>query len=147
MSFKLEEIDPVADFSELIECEWISYESPFQTFFRLFCPILGNGPKARSDSIKEATARQLEWHQSDPTSYWQKVTDENTGKIIAAALWKICPTNPFEHADSHSEAYWFPEGGQRDFVTKCLEQFDAPRATMAPRPQVCMYLIPLKLMG
>lgn len=141
MTFKLEDINPATDFAELIECEWISYEKPLQPFFRLFCPIIGDGPNARQDSMKESTARQLEWHNSDPTSLWHKVVDVDTGKIIAAALWKICPSNPFEHPDDHSEAYWFPEGGQRDFVTKCLERFEAPRARMAQRPQVCKCLI------
>ncbi|PQE25900.1 hypothetical protein CJF30_00000642 [Rutstroemia sp. NJR-2017a BBW] len=135
MSFKLEEVDPVKDFTELIECEWISYENPNQTFFRLFCPIIGDGPNAREESLKESTARQLEWHQSDPTSYWQKIVDPKSGKIAAAALWKICPTNPFAHEEDHSEAYWFPEGGQRDFVTQALQRFDAPRARMGQRPQ------------
>ncbi|KAM3071211.1 hypothetical protein ACMFMF_007682 [Clarireedia jacksonii] len=136
MSFKLEEVNPATDFDELIECEWISYENPYQSFFRLFCPIIGDGPNAREESLKEATARQLEWHQSDPTSYWHKIVDPKSGRIAAAALWKIHPTNPFEHQEDHSEAYWFPEGGQRDFVTKALQRFDAPRAKMGQRPQV-----------
>jgi len=142
MGFKLEEVDAtnIAEFTELIECEWISYENPYQTFFRLFCPVFGEGPDAHDNSVKEAVKHQLEWHQSDPTSYWQKVVDDR-GKIIAAALWKICPTNPFEHPDDHSEAYWFPEGGQRDFVTNCLERFDAPRQRMAPRPQLYLNII------
>ena len=140
MPFDLQDVDIPADFEELIACEWASYETPHQTFFRLFCPISGSGPDARAESLREATKRQLDWHRSDPTSYWQKVTDRDTGKIVAAALWKICETNPFEHADTHSEAYWFPEGGQRDFVNKALEQFDAPRARMAPRPQLCTCL-------
>jgi len=140
MPFKLSEVTPT-DFPELISCEWISYETPSQTFFRLFCPIIGDSPTAREESLKESTTRQLEWHESDPTSYWHKVVDIDTGEIIAAALWKICPTNPFEHEDDHSEAYWFPEGGQRDFVTKCLELFDAPRKRMGSRPQVYLNII------
>jgi hypothetical protein len=91
---------------------------------------------AQEDSLKECTSRQLEWHQSDPTSYWHKVVDTESGKIVGAALWKICATNPFEHED-HSEAYWFPEGGRRNFVTKALERFDAPRAKVASKPQLC----------
>jgi hypothetical protein len=141
MLFKLDEVNVDVDFKELIACEWESYENPFQTFFRLFCPIRGTGPQAREESLRECTERQLEWHRSDPTSYWQKVTDVATGKIIAGALWKIYPTNPFEHLDlDHGEAYWFPEGGQRDFVNRALELFDAPRANMGQRPQVCKIL-------
>ncbi|KAI9737631.1 MAG: hypothetical protein M1818_005635 [Claussenomyces sp. TS43310] len=140
MPFKLVEIDAAADFDQLIECEWISYENPLQNFFRLFCPLRGTGPTARKESLREATSRQLEWHESDPTSYWQKVINEE-GKIAAGALWKICPTNPFEHQDEHSEAYWFPEGSQRNFVTKALEIFDAPRSRMAQRPQLYLNII------
>lgn len=136
MSFTLQEVDPAKDFAELIECEWDSYENPRQTFFRLFCPIHGTGSSARDDSLKEATSRQLYWHQSDPTSYWQKVVNEN-GKIVAGALWKICPTNPFAQADDHSEVSWYPKGGERDYVAHALKQFEAPRIEKGQRPQVC----------
>lgn len=136
MSFTLQEVDPAKDFAELIECEWDSYENPYQTFFRLFCPIHGTGPSTRAESLKEATARQLQWHTSDPTSYWQKVVTDD-GKIVGGALWKICPTNPFEHPDDHFEATWYPKGCQRDYVSHALEIFDTPRMRMGPRPQVC----------
>ena len=146
MPYTLSEVDPETDFQELIACEWDSYENPHQNFFRLFCPILGDGSNARKESIEECTQRQLEWLKSDPTSYWQKVTDSG-GKIVGGALWKICPTNPFEHED-HEEAYWYPEGGARDFVNKALEIFEAPRARMGQRPQVCKYsLVPLLLVS
>lgn len=138
MPFTLSEANIPADFPELIACEWASYENPPQTFFRLFCPIHGSGPTARADSLQEATARQLKWHQADPTSYWQKVTDTATGKIVAGALWKIYKTDPFEKPDEHSGAYWFPEGGKRDYVNKSLEEFEAPRRRMARRPQLYM---------
>lgn len=102
MSFKLEEAN-TGDFKELIACEWESYENPFQTFFRLFCPIRGSSSQAHDESLAECTQRQLQWHVSDPSSYWQKVTETTTGKIIGGALWKIHPTNPFEHPE-HEEA-------------------------------------------
>ena len=137
VSFTLQEV-PAKDFTELIECEWDSYENPDQTFFRLFCPIHGTGHSARDYALKEATARQLEWHTSDPTSYWQKVVNDE-GKIVGGALWKICPTNPFEHPDDHSEVYWYPKGSKRVYVAQALEIFEAPRMRMEQRPQVCMY--------
>ncbi|CAG8960221.1 hypothetical protein HYFRA_00012739 [Hymenoscyphus fraxineus] len=68
----------------------------------------------------ERTARQL--------------SDSSTGKIIGGALWKICPTNPFEKTE-HEDAYWFPEGGEREFVNEALERFEPPRATMRQRLQ------------
>ncbi|CAG8980476.1 hypothetical protein HYALB_00013597 [Hymenoscyphus albidus] len=134
MSFTLSEVNPETYFLDLITCEWESYGFPLQTFFRLFCPIRGTGPHAREESLAECTARQREWHVSDPSSYWQKVTDSSTGKIIGGALWGICPTNPFEKTE-HEDAYWFPEGGEREFVNEALERFETPRATMGQRPQ------------
>ncbi|EEU33988.1 uncharacterized protein NECHADRAFT_55801 [Fusarium vanettenii 77-13-4] len=140
MPFKLLEVDTATDFEEVIECQWAAYENPFQSFFRLFCPVHGDGPTARAESIKECIARQLDWHNSDPTSYWGKVIDDN-GKIVGACLWKICPKNPFEKHDGYSEAYWYPEGETREYVSKCLEQFDAPRRKMGARPQLYLNII------
>ncbi|KAL9082640.1 MAG: hypothetical protein Q9165_008838 [Trypethelium subeluteriae] len=134
MAFRLEEINADEDFPELIQCEWEAYENPEQYFFRLFCPIVGSHPNARQESLEECTARQREWHLSDPTSYWQKVVDTGTGKIVAGALWKICSRNPFEEQE-HESAYWYPEGDRREYVNAALELFEAPRSRLAPVPQ------------
>ncbi|KAF7552850.1 hypothetical protein G7Z17_g4039 [Cylindrodendrum hubeiense] len=140
MPFKLLEVDSATDFPAIIECQWISYENPLQSFFRMFCPLHGDGPSARADSLKESANVQLEWHKSDPASYWAKVVDDK-GTIVGACLWKIYPTNPFEKPDDHSEVDWYPEGEARDYVSKCLEQFDAPRRKMGARPQVYLNII------
>ncbi|KAM5349862.1 hypothetical protein ACJ41O_006367 [Fusarium nematophilum] len=140
MPFKLLEVDTATDFREVIECQWDSYESPFQSFFRMFCPLLGDGPSGREESLRESTARQLEWHETDPTSYWGKVVNDD-GRIVGACLWKIYPTNPFERHDAHSEAHWHPEGERREYVTKCLEQFDEPRSRLGARPQLYLNIL------
>ncbi|CAM1509636.1 Fc.00g033750.m01.CDS01 [Cosmosporella sp. VM-42] len=140
MPFRFLDVDTTADFDEVINCQWSAYENPFQSFFRLFCPIHGDGPLSRVKSIKECTVRQLDWHNSDPTSYWGKVVDDN-GKIVGACLWKICPINPFQKPDEHTEAYWYPEGEARDYVSKCLQAFDAPRRKMGARPQLYLNII------
>ncbi len=88
MPLKLDEVDSAIDFPNLIACEWDSYENPDQKVFRLFCSPPWTGPTSRANAIKECTARQLEWHRSDPTSYWQKVTDTETRMIVAGGLWK-----------------------------------------------------------
>lgn len=136
MTFKLLEVDLANDFDQVIECQWASYEKPYQPFFRLFCPLLGDGPSAREESLKESTARQLGWHGGDSTSYWGKVINDD-GTIVGACLWKICPTNPFEDYSAHEDADWHPEGERREYVSRCLEQFDLPRSRMGARPQVC----------
>ncbi|KAK5996391.1 hypothetical protein PT974_01725 [Cladobotryum mycophilum] len=116
MPFKLLEVDPAADFDELIECD------------------------AREEALKASTKDQLEWHAADPTGYWQKVVNDG-GKIVAGALWKIYTTNPFEKPDEHEEAYWYPEGGQRDYVTTALGMFDGPRGKMGRRPHIFLNVI------
>ncbi|EFX05102.1 gcn5-related n-acetyltransferase [Grosmannia clavigera kw1407] len=138
MPFQLLDVDIPADFGEVIKCQWTAYENPFQRFFRLYCPILGNGPNARAESIKESTERQLAWHHSEPEGHWIKVVD-SSGKIAGASLWKIFATSPPENGDSgEEEADWHPEGEAREYATKVLEAFDAPRRTMAKRPHVCV---------
>ncbi|KAH7253173.1 hypothetical protein FSOLCH5_013968 [Fusarium solani] len=140
MTFKLLEVDLASDFDQVIECQWASYEKPYQPFFRLFCPLLGDGPSAREESLKESTARQLVWHDTDSTSYWGKVVDDD-GTIVGACLWKICPTNPFEDYNAHEDADWHPEGERREYVSRCLEQFDLPRSKMGARPQVYLNIL------
>ncbi|KAF4983788.1 hypothetical protein FZEAL_872 [Fusarium zealandicum] len=135
MRFTLLEADIVNDFDEIIQCQWSAYENPYQRFFRLFCPLRGDDPSARLESLEESTARQLDWHNTDPTSHWRKVVNDD-GKIVGACLWKIYPTNPFEKVDDHCDASWHLEGETREYVVECLEQFDAPRRRMGARPQV-----------
>ncbi|KAI9149012.1 hypothetical protein HJFPF1_11056 [Paramyrothecium foliicola] len=126
MPFKLVEVESAADFVPVIECQWSAYEQPFQSFFRMFCPLRGEGEDARRESLLESASRQWEWHGSDEASNWFKVIDEN-GKIVGGCLWKIYTENPFAKPDDHSDAYWHPEGEAREYVTKALEQFDVPR--------------------
>jgi hypothetical protein len=42
------------------------------------------------------------------------------------------------------DAYWFPDGGQRDFVNHAIERFEAPRSTMGQRPQVSVARVPIE---
>ncbi|KAF5019813.1 hypothetical protein F66182_8182 [Fusarium sp. NRRL 66182] len=140
MALKLVEVDTAADFEELIACQWASFETPLQPFFRMFCPLQGEGPSAHANSLKESIALQLKWHTQDPTSYWGKVVNEH-GKIVGGCLCKIYATNPFDTEDDHSYAYWQPKGERREFISQALEQFDAPRARMGARPQVYVNIL------
>ncbi|KAF5676112.1 GNAT family acetyltransferase acetyltransferase [Fusarium heterosporum] len=140
MPFKLVKVNTATDFEELIACQWAAHENPFQPFFRMFCPLQGEGPSAHADSLRESTKLQLQWHNGDPTSHWRKVVNDD-GKIVGGCLWKICPTNPFESVEDHSCAYWQPEGERREYISQALKQFDAPRARMGTRPQVYVNIV------
>lgn len=137
MPFKLEEVTSDGDFDDIIACLWESFYNPFQSFFPLFCPVVGTGPNAYAESIETSTDRYRNWHKSDPTSHWLKVIDTDTGDIAAAAQWNICDKNPFEGENEPTEAFWHPEGTQREFMTKAMEIFEAPREKMMAKPQVC----------
>lgn len=137
INYLLKEIDSVTDLPKLVDCKWTSYEHPFQPFLRLYNPILGTGPNARAESSKASTARQIQGYQSDPYSHWLKVTDPNSGKIIAGAWWKFYPENPFENDEDDFVAFWFPEGGQRDYATAAIRLHNDPRRQLAQKPHVC----------
>jgi hypothetical protein len=141
MPFKLDKVDAAKDFDALIECEWVAHEKPNQPFFRLFCPVHGDGEAARQEWMKESTDRQREWFESDPHSTWLKVVDTESGALVGGALWKIFEENPFAKPDDQDhEVTWFPADSTRDFVGQALEIFDAPRARLAQRPHVCMFM-------
>ena len=140
-TYTLSEVDSSTDFPALIACEWKAFEAARIHLFRLWCPIHGpspDTPSAHAESLAECTARQRQWHLNSATSHWLKVSDAD-GKIVGGALWKDCASgNPAEHED-FSDAYWYPEGGAREFVTQTLDLYDAPRKSKGRRPHWCAY--------
>lgn len=129
MGLELSEIhaDDESSFKELIECEWISFESPYNGFFQIYCPIIGTGPNVRQDWMKESTERQLSWHREDPTSTWLKVVDSDSGQIVGGAQWNVYLENPYPNGVEHTDAVWWPEGEGRKYASMALEQWYAPR--------------------
>lgn len=144
MPLQLQPVDPEADFAELIECMWEAFETPYQKWFRITCPIHGTGPTARADSLAECTARYLAYYQSATGGQWVKVVGDD-GKIVGGAWWKIFSENPYAAKDGAPRPLvtWYPEGPQRDYVTAALRAVDAPKRKMATRPHVSMCFCPL----
>ncbi|KAI1361536.1 acyl-CoA N-acyltransferase [Xylaria arbuscula] len=140
MALKLQEIDPEKDFPELARCLFESYEDPPQNFFHVFFPIHGTGAEAREEAIKEAADRLKLWHTHDPSSYWQKVVDESTGKIAGGSLWNIHKQNPFANPPATAPT-WFPDDGSRRFVEKALENHTRPRSQVAQKPHLYLFII------
>jgi len=139
MSFKIQDVSE-ADFAAVVRCMWYTYEHPLQDLYRIFCPENATGCSTREESIEESIKRFWEWHTSDPTSNWIQVRDDATNEVIGGALWKINKTNPYENAQDE-EAYWQPEGGQREFANQVLEQHEHARSQMATRPHVYLNII------
>lgn len=133
MAFKLSDADMDADFDEIMKVMWAAHEDPVQPFFRLFCPVNNNDREA---SLKESTARMLDWDRHDPHARWLKVEDTAAGKIVGAAWYKIYEENPFAHPEEEV-VDWYPDDSSRDYVEQAIGQMDRHREEMATRPQVC----------
>ncbi|KAI1445422.1 acyl-CoA N-acyltransferase [Annulohypoxylon stygium] len=132
MPLELQEIDPETDFPALARCLFESYEDPPQKFFHVFFPTHEAGDKTREDAIEEAATRLKLWHTHDPSSYWQKLVDTDTGKIAGGALWNIHRENPFANPPA-VPVTWFPDDSSRRFVEKALQNHSAPRSRKTKR--------------
>ncbi|KAI0541757.1 acyl-CoA N-acyltransferase [Xylaria digitata] len=140
MTFELQDIDPEVDFPALARCLFESYENPLQKFFHAFFPIHGTGVEAREEAVEEAAERLKLWRIHDPTSYWQKAVDTETGRIVGGALWNIYEENPFVNPQPPTVT-WFPPGGSRTFVEKVLENHARPRSKAAQKPHIYLFII------
>ncbi|KAF4636753.1 hypothetical protein G7Y89_g1346 [Cudoniella acicularis] len=90
-------------------------------------------PRAnREDAIDEAATWLKLWHTQNPSSYWQKVVDTETGKIAGGALWNINKENPIATQNT-SEVIWFPSDSSRTFIEQALQAHSAPRARAGQR--------------
>ncbi|KAL8760668.1 MAG: hypothetical protein Q9184_003153, partial [Pyrenodesmia sp. 2 TL-2023] len=136
-----------SDFPALIACQRTSYLDPPDPLYTLFCP-----PHSRptvAESLAEATGRQLEWHESDPTSTWLKVTDTDTKdeeyggeeKIVGGACWHVYEKAPGEieaekeGGGEEMKCYWWPEEGrQRELADQVMGQMMRTRAERMKGP-------------
>jgi hypothetical protein len=136
MSFQISEITSDADFGELVEVEFVSFENPPNAFRNLFYPILGTGPDARQIAINEAAARILHSHESTPGSHWVKAVDTQSGRLIGAALWIFFESDPYTERPL-PEATWWPEGQGREFTTRWWRELMKPRIKFMSRRHAC----------
>ncbi|KAK5631816.1 hypothetical protein RRF57_007530 [Xylaria bambusicola] len=139
MPLLLKEVDPEVDFPSLARCVLEAYEEPLQSFIYLFfAPMHGSNARSREVAIDEAAERLKLWHTSDPTSFWQKVVDTDTGRIVGGAAWNIYMSNPF--VEPHAvEVSWYPDDGSRAYVEKALESYARPRYMAAQRAHVYLF--------
>ncbi|TGJ81244.1 hypothetical protein E0Z10_g7523 [Xylaria hypoxylon] len=140
MPLELSKLDAEVDFPALTKCLFESYDNPLQNFVNVYFAPRGEDETAHEERLKEASNRFADWHANDPSSYWQKVVDTETGEIAGGALWNIHLDNPF--AQPHSlEVTWLPDDGSRKFAEEFLRQYDIPRALVGQKPQVYLFII------
>lgn len=89
------------------------------------------------DDLPKLIPKYVEKMSSDPSDVWIKVTDNATGKIVAASNWKIFPGNPgssgMDHADEPPK--WLEEG-QREKSRRVIEEMTEVRRKVMPGPYV-----------
>ncbi|KAI1173358.1 hypothetical protein F4777DRAFT_558197 [Nemania sp. FL0916] len=141
MGFELQEIDPATDFPALARCMFDSYQNPHQSFFYAWFPVHGDTNDAREAAIADCATYLHKWHVEDPTSYWQKVVDTETGRIVGGGLWNIHKENPFAHEREAREVTWYPNDGSRRFAEQLLEIHLGPRIRAGQRPHVYLFII------
>ena len=139
MPLELREVTSFSEFPEVIECEFLAHETPWNGILEIFCPTLGTGPTARENAVKEGTDRQWMWHKADPTSHWLKVIDTDAeGKVIAAARWHVYKEDPYSNSASQSiDAVWWPEGEGRKFANMSLGIMMEQKLKYTRKPHMC----------
>lgn len=135
MPFKRLDLDHDKDWLELMECLFLAHEDPEQKFFPLFYPTHGT----REEALVEAAERTKNDCLRDPTSYVQKVVDEDSGKIVGGALWNIYTSNPFPEgkAKEEIEVTWYPDDSSREYAAYVVNHFGKAHERMAKRPHLC----------
>lgn len=139
LEFRLAPVSGIADFEELARVQRDSYEEPDCRLIQLLFPQNGPGPNHRDAAIKEAAARLHGRYPGPPSSRWMKVVDNNTGKLLGAALWHIFDQDPYVVVPS-VQCTWFAEGEDREVANSLMRQFSRPRTTFMRQPHVCKSL-------
>jgi len=141
MSFQVCPVDDAVDWPELGRCLHTSYTLPTpEPMFRFFRPVFDDSPEGIARVIERGTAALKSMHESATNSLWYKVVDNDTGRIIAGACFRIFHGKPFDHEEEKVHAAW-PVGGQRDFVTAAGRIKEAPHKTLFNRPHVFVNVI------
>ncbi|QUC21748.1 uncharacterized protein UV8b_05991 [Ustilaginoidea virens] len=112
MPLRLSRVTSTTDFEEITRVQFLAYRDPWIPLLQLFFPVADSSPDAYEAAIKDATRRITEWHQSDPTSTWLKVTDDATGRIAGAACWHMYDHDPYTTYPD-IDCYWWPKGEDR----------------------------------
>ncbi|KAK7752959.1 hypothetical protein SLS62_005118 [Diatrype stigma] len=140
MGLELHEVDPAIDLPEIARSMFDSYEDPPQPFFHAYFPIHGDTHDAREEAIAECAIRLHSWHTEDPTSYWQKMVDTDTGGVAGGALWNIHKEKPSTN-EHQMEVTWFPDDGSRRFAEQIVAIHSAPRVRIGQRSQVYLFIL------
>jgi len=140
MPLLVEEVNLEKDYDELFQCQWAAWTNPRQAVWELMSPISGSGPSAEAEAIKAGRDRQLFITNADPSNRWVKVTDTDTGKIVAGALWTMYTTNPYRAPLEKLDAFWWPAGSDlKELVNSMYQQLQAYRSKLMSVAHACSF--------
>ena len=137
MSLSLHPVTSDSEFDDIIECEWTSYETPYNPVWTFLYPVLGPEASDRDAAIEESKTRQLQLHHSNSSSHWLKVIDNQIGMVAGAALWKIHKENPYKNLPEGMSCVWWPEGPKREMADEYMRQVMGPRMARMSKPHLC----------
>ena len=141
MSLSIHELKSSAEFPPVIRSEWLSHDSPYNSVFTLFCPVLDTHPTARKEAIQASVVRQYEAHANDAASHWVKVVnDDDDAKVVGAAIWYIHEMNPYSKPPEQHQpltCFWWPEGPKRVMADDMVGQMVESRMEKMGKPHLC----------
>ena len=113
-----------SDIDEIAELEYDCFPEFVRRLFM--------GCHSRAD-LKKCKDRHLKHMQDDPNDAWIKVTDKNSGRIVAASNWKLY-VNGQSHGGAKEEPPEDLEGEDLKKSKEIFEKMNASKANRMPGP-------------
>ncbi|KAI9707935.1 MAG: hypothetical protein M1820_004354 [Bogoriella megaspora] len=143
MPFHVEDVVSDEDFEELLEVEIAAFEQPLSPIRLIYYPVFGEGPEARSASIRECAQRAIARNRATPGSQWSKIIDDDTGKIVAASVWQFYDKDPYTGTQD-PEVSWWPRGDGKRFAQQFANALRRARVRYMAKPHA--YLLHLTVL-
>lgn len=117
------------DLLELVAIQFRAFEcEPYHNL------LFGYDSPAMRADCKRRHIKELE---SDTTARWMKIVDNESGKPVCAAQWKIVPQYiPKEAGDEKLEATWF-EGEEREMAEFTIQNVEDRKARYVKEGHIC----------
>jgi hypothetical protein len=148
MTFQLTEVTSDSDFDQLIPLLWRSYAVPRITFLPLLFPAENDSPEAHEKQVVQCKAAMMHLHHGDSSSHWLKVTDAETGFVVAGCRWHVHEKVPYSNMPENPFVVTsWPEGDRRKYATKCIGDIILPRRTRYRKPHLSITSCDIEFVG
>lgn len=110
--------------------------SDFKRLFQCQTAAFGNDPFLDiiypASTIDENVVRQITLLESDKGSIYLKVTDTQSGLIIAGAIWQVCNDDEKQHANVDVDWYGAEGGEDRAYAQYLFDEVLQRRRKQMP---------------